>query len=63
MMSRKHSSQAIDPETLEVDEVATKTLRAEVEREESGREAPLYDRARGLQPSRRLYALVRSYAP
>ncbi|KAF2773776.1 hypothetical protein EJ03DRAFT_304285 [Teratosphaeria nubilosa] len=34
----------LNPEALELDEVATETLRADVERAEAGKEAPLYDR-------------------
>ncbi|KAK5117031.1 hypothetical protein LTR62_006752 [Meristemomyces frigidus] len=34
----------VNPETLEVDELATETLRADVEKAEAGKEAPLYAR-------------------
>jgi len=34
----------INPETNELDEVATETLRADIEKTEAGKEAPLYDR-------------------
>ena len=34
----------INPTTLEVDEVATETLRADIEKAEAGKEALLYDR-------------------
>lgn len=34
----------IHQETLEVDEIATETFRADVEKAEAGKEAPLYDR-------------------
>ena len=34
----------IHPETLELDVTATETLRADIEKAEAGREAPLYDR-------------------
>lgn len=34
----------VNPETLELDGVATETLRADIEKAEEGKEAPLYDR-------------------
>ena len=34
----------INPHTLELDSTATETLRADIEKAEKGREAPLYDR-------------------
>lgn len=34
----------INPETLQLDELQTETLRANIEKSEAGKEAPLYDR-------------------
>ena len=34
----------VNPETLELDSIATERLRADIEQAEEGREAPLYDR-------------------
>jgi 5-oxoprolinase (ATP-hydrolysing) len=42
--AEKNYGVVINPTTLQVDEVATETLRADVERAEAGKEAPLYDR-------------------
>ncbi|RMY83742.1 hypothetical protein D0862_11615 [Hortaea werneckii] len=39
----------INPETLELDEAATETLRADIERAEAGEQAPLYDRGGTIQ--------------
>lgn len=39
----------IDEETLDLDEAATETLRADIERAEAGKEAPLYDRGGTMQ--------------
>lgn len=39
----------LNPTTLEVDDAATETLRADVERAEAGKEAPLYDRGGGMK--------------
>ena len=40
---------AINAETLELDETATGTLRADIERAEAGKQAPLYDRGGTVQ--------------
>ncbi|KAK5114575.1 hypothetical protein LTR85_010152 [Meristemomyces frigidus] len=42
--AKANYSVIIDPETLEVDEVGTETLRADIEKAECGREGPLYER-------------------
>ncbi|KAI7305009.1 hypothetical protein KC326_g8293 [Hortaea werneckii] len=39
----------INAETLELDEAATETLRADIERAEAGKQAPLYDRGGTMQ--------------
>jgi 5-oxoprolinase (ATP-hydrolysing) len=47
--AEKNYGVVINPTTLQVDEVATETLRADVERAEAGKEAPLYDRGGSRQ--------------
>lgn len=42
--AKKNYGVVIDPSTLEVNSTATETLRADIEKAEAGKEAPLYDR-------------------